>query len=230
MKGEMKPIMRFMWGSKQMRQTFFCGFELLGSGGILLLMTIATLVPVVTGLLGVNGNENVIRWSYTVAFVLGVMLLEFLVEIPYAILGGNAGKGLRSIPHAKGIMTKGLAVNCFIFYGCELLLMLGMQGVGVALGVVSVSYLDDSLFLFGLFYLLLMLLLWFGVLLSRLGFKMGLNSGISVVALIVMMNAFGKLEFSIGLAAGLQVAFFVCGTALLYPVLFKIYKNREIVE
>ena len=94
----------------------------------------------------------------------------------------------------------------------------------------SIATIGACLFLFGLFYLLLTLLLWFGVLLSRLGFKMGLNSGISVVALIVMMNAFGKLEFSIGLAAGLQVAFFVCGTALLYPVLFKIYKNREIVE
>ena len=73
------------------------------------------------------------------------------------------------------------------------------------------SYLDDILFLFGLFYLLLTLLLWFGVLLSRLGNKMGLNSGISVVALIVMMNAFGKLEFSIGLAnAELLMYYSVC--------------------
>jgi len=230
MKGEMKPIMRFMWGSKQMRQTFFCGFELLGSGGVLLLMTIASAVPIVTGLFGVNGNENVVRWSYMVAFVLGVMLLEFLVEIPYAILGGNAGKGLRSIPHAKGIMTKGLAVNSVIFYGCELLLLLGMQGVGVALGAVSVSYLDDSLFLFGLFYLLLPLLLWLGVLLRRLGIKMGLNSGISVAALIVMINVFGNLEFSVGLAAGLQIAFFVCGSGLLYLVFLMRYKIREVME
>lgn len=230
MEGEMKQIMRFMWGSKQMRQTFFCGFELLGSGGVLLAMMIAMTVPIVTGLLGVNGNETVVKWSYVVAFVLGVILLEFLVEIPYAIYGGNTGKGMRSIPYAKGIMTKGLTANCMIFYGCSLTLLIGMQCLGIALGVVSASLLDDGLFLFGLFYLLQSLLLGAGVLLSRFGIKIGLNSGVGVAALIVMMHAFGKLEYSVWFAAGLHVVFFVCGTALLYPVLLKLYKIRDVRE
>lgn len=227
MKGEMKPIMRFMWGGKQMRQTFFCGFELLGSGGVLLAMIIAMTVPIVTGLLGVNGNETVQKWSYLVAFVLGVMLLDFIIEIPYTIYAGVSGKGIRSIPYAKQIMTKGIFVNYIIFYCFTMVILLGMQGVGAALLACEASFLDEVIFFFGFFYLLQSLVYGISALFRRSVKKSSLNSWPVIIAVVLMKDVLGDWEYPVGAAIAAHVLCVVIGTVLLYPALCRLYKKRE---
>ena len=49
---ERKRAMNYMWGSKTMRKPFFCGFDLLGNGGILLIIALAMAIPLVTKLFG----------------------------------------------------------------------------------------------------------------------------------------------------------------------------------
>ncbi len=44
MKNEWKRGMSYMWSSKAMRKAFFCGFDLLGSGGTLLFIALAMAV------------------------------------------------------------------------------------------------------------------------------------------------------------------------------------------
>lgn len=224
---EMKQSMRFMWENKKMRRTFCCGFELLGAGGLLLLMTIAASIPLVMGLLGMDVTGTVPKWIYGLAVVFGVVLQELLIYVPYMIYGGGAGKGLGGIPCAKVIMTKGIIVNLMIFFVCGLVILLGIPGIGIALGVNSGSCMDDTLFLFGMIYCLHPLFQYFGVLMSRLRKKNKDYSGfLGVMTWVIMLNVFGSLNFSVPLAAGLAVAFFVCGTGLMYPALIACYKNR----
>lgn len=221
---EWKRAMNYMWGSKTMRRTFFCGFDLLGNGGVLLIIALAMAIPLVTKLFGFEMGMKTCRWIYMLAFMGQILLWELVVEIPM-IHQGATGKTIGGIPFAKWIMTKGLIVNELIYYVCSFVLMVGIYGIGMAVGVMDGSLLDDILFFMGLFFFL------DNVFRGIVGFfRRYIQSG-SVVfisaATATISGEMGEVHLSVGRSVFWHVIFMVSGILLLYLFLVRRYKRRS---
>jgi len=224
MKSEWKRGMEYMWSSKAMRRAFFCGFDLLGNGGVLLIIAFAMSVPLVAKLLGFDMSIDTCRWVYMIAFMGLILILELVIEIPM-VHRGMTGKTIGGIPFAKWIMTKGLIVNTLIYYFCTLALMVGIYGIGMAIGKMDASLMDDILFFLGLFFFLDNL---FRVIVGV--FRRDTQSG--TVAFIsgataTISRELGEVHLPIGWSVFWHVIFVVSGVLLLYLFLVRRYKKRS---
>jgi len=212
-----------------MRRTFGCGFELLGNGGMLLVIAVAMSVPLFVKLLGLNVSMTVCKWAYTVAFFGQMMTQVLVLELPVKVHWAT-GKGMGGVPFSKWIMTKGILVNLLIYYICSLILMLGIHGIGMVAGVVDASWVDDMLFLFGLFFCLEAGIQVICGLFDRFNSSGGYYNGITAAAVIAIPKVMGAIKFSVGKAVLLHVLFMICGSLLMYLHLVRRYKKRSSVQ
>ena len=221
---EWKRGMSYMWSSKAMRRAFFCGFDLLGSGGVLLFIALAMAVPVIAGLLGFDMRISASRWAYMAAFMGQILILELVIEIPI-VHRGLTGKTIGGVPFAKWIMTKGLIINEVIYYFCSLALMLGIYGIGVVTKTVNASLVDDITFFVGLFFFLDHLFRMI------VGFfqRDGQNGSVALIsgAAATITGNIGKIHLSVGWSALWHVIFMVAGVFVLYLHLVRGYKRRS---
>lgn len=228
MESDMKQAMKYMWSNKRMRRSFGCGFELLGNGGMLLIIAVAMAVPLVAKLFGLNVSLTVCRWAYAVAFFGQIMTQVLVLEVPMKI-HWLSGKGTGGVPFAKWIMTKGIMVNLLIYYVCSLVLMLGIHGISMVVGAVEVSWGDDILFLIGLFFFLEAGIQVIGGLVDRWNSSGGYYTGIMTAAVVAIPTVMGAIRFSIGMAVLFHVAFMVSGALLMYLHLVRKYQRRSSV-
>lgn len=226
MSSEYKRAMNYMWSSKAMRRSFGCGFELIGNGGMLLVMAVAMLVPMFAKLLGVSVSMSVCKWAYIVAFFCHMLMQVIAIEVPLTVYWVS-GKGMGGVSFAKWIMTKGLVINQLICYVCGLALLLGIHGINMAVGVLDASWVDEFLFMSGLFFLLEAVFQMAGSLLEREGTTRGYFGGTISAAVVALPTVMGRVRMSVGVACLFQVLFLVVGVVLMYFSLLRRYKKRS---
>jgi len=226
MDSELKRAMNYMWSSKAMRKSFGCGFELLGNGGVLLVMAVAMLVPLVAKTVGITVSVSFCKWAYIVAFFCHMLMQWLVIDVPLMIYWVS-GKGMGGVPFAKCIMTKGVVINQLIFYVCGLALMLGIHTINMAVGVLEVSWVDELLFLPGLIFLLEAVFQMVGSLLDRNGTARGYFGGTFSGAIVVLPTLMGRVRMSVGTALLFQVLFVSVGAVLMYLSMVRRYKKRS---
>ncbi|MBR2409762.1 MAG: hypothetical protein IKB07_12520 [Lachnospiraceae bacterium] len=226
MEKEWKRAMNYMWSSKAMRRSFGCGFELIGNGGMLLVMAVAMLVPLFAKLVGINVSVSVCKWAYIVAFFCHMLMQVIVIEVPLTIYWVS-GKGMGGVPFAKWLMTKGFVINQLICYVCGLVLILGMHTINMAVGVLDVSWIDEILFLPGLFFLWEAMFQIVGSLLDRDGTSRAYFGGTLSGAVVALPTLVGRIRMSVGVAFLFQVLFVVVGVILMYLSLLQRYKKRS---
>lgn len=226
MEKEWKRAMNYMWSSKAMRRSFGCGFELIGNGGMLLVMAVAMLVPLFAKMVEIHVSVSVCKWAYIVAFFCHMLMQVIVIEVPLTIYWVS-GKGMGGVPFAKWLMTKGFVINQLIYYVCGLVLMLGIHTINMAVGVLEVSWVDEILFLPGLFFLLEAVFQMAGSLLEREGTTRGYFGGTISAAVVALPTVMGRVRMSVGIACLFQVLFLVVGVVLMYFSLLRRYKKRS---
>ena len=226
MNREWKHAMNYMWSSKAMRRSFGGGFELFGNGGMMLLLAVAMSVPWLVTLIGFDVSASVCKWAYVVAFFGHMMMQVIVVEVPVTVYWVS-GKGMGGVPFAKWMMTTGIVINLFIYYMCGFLLILGIHGINMAVGVLDASWVDELIFLPGLFLLLEAVFQGVGSLIRRDGTARGYFGVSFSVAVVVIPTVLGKINISVGTACLFQVLFAMVGTVLMYCSLLWSYKKRS---
>ena len=226
---EWKRAMNYMWSSKSMRRSFGCGFSILGNGGMLLVVVIAMLIPMFVKLLGFTVNESVCTWAYVVAFFSHLMTQVIAAEVP-VIIYGISGKGMGGIPFAKWIMTKGIIINQLIYYVCGFALIMGIHGINIAAGVADVSWVDDLLFLTGLFFFVEAVFQSVWSLIKKEGAMQGSFGGTLSAALVALPTVTGRVRMSVGTACLFQVIFVAVGVVLVYFSLLRRYRKRSGIQ
>lgn len=226
MKSEWKHGMSYMWSSKAMRKSFCCGFELLGNGGVLLVLAVIMFVPLFVKLVCGHASVSVCKWVYIIAFFCHMLMQGIVIEVPLMIYWVS-GKGMGGVPFAKWIMTKGVVINQLIYYVCGLVVILGIHGINMVVGTVDVSWVDELLFLTGLFFLLEAVFQTAGSLLDKGGTARGHFGGATAGAMVALPTLMGRIQMSIGVAFLFQMLFVAVGVVLMYFGLLRRYKRRS---
>ncbi len=226
MKGELKHVIKLMWGNKRMRSAFGCSLGLLGFSGIVLLQVICMAASI--GFLAFGKHPE----SFSIGIFLKVALgTTFMAEvlIPYAAYT-TSRKGMRMLPLIKGVLTKGILFNLLIFFEGSMFTAILLYQLGIAIMIPEQGMLDDILVFWGMIFFFVavvrMVCAMFGFCCND--FQKSQGGVFYVTPLVVPFDFFGEISMNLRDALLLHIVFVLAGSVCYYCYLKKKYKKREI--